>query len=185
MFKGAYLFDQNLESWNLSSITEHSEPGTNNSRYEMINMLDSCAMSIPNYEATLLGWATNPATPDSIDLGSRTLQYCDETGRDILLSKGWVITGDSKADDIECMPSSTASVEDNSISIFPNPSDGKFSIVGLSQGSYYYEVIALSGKKVVAGPISNGKVNLTIPKGLYLLKISSQEKSYTRKLVIE
>ena len=90
MFEGASSFDQSLGSWNLKSIFD--DP--NNNFDDIENMLDNSALSQANYEATLLGWSENPNTPDNLTLGAINLEYCDVTGRDALLAKGWTIDGD-------------------------------------------------------------------------------------------
>ena len=186
MFKGAYLFDQNLASWDLSSITEVSEPGTNNSRFQLIDMLDSCGMSIQNYEATLLGWASNPTTPDSLDLGSAALQYCDDTGRDILLSKGWRISGDSKADDIDCSPSSTHSLDELNLSVFPNPTNSTitFTVDNSFENNVYYHVVSQDGQVFTKGKLIGNQTKLDFLPGLYFLKVNDNHRVGFKKIVV-
>ena len=90
MFRNARTFDQNLGTWDLLSITNDPTTGS----LGLTNMLDNCGLSQANYEATLLGWSENPNTPNELNLGALNLEYCDETGRDALLAKGWIIEGD-------------------------------------------------------------------------------------------
>ncbi len=88
MFMSANGFNQNLTDWNLSSLTNAE------------NMLDNGPMSSANYEVTLNGWASNPNTPNNLNLGSLNLEYCDDSGRNMLINdKGWVINGDLKSCD--------------------------------------------------------------------------------------
>jgi len=91
MFNKAILFNRSLERWNLFKI-EISED-----EFTLNFMLENSGMSQKTYEATLLGWAQNPNTPDNLDLGALNIEYCDEEGRDILIiEKGWTIEGDIK-----------------------------------------------------------------------------------------
>ncbi len=93
MLRGASSFDQTLESWNLSSCMD--EPLVLDG---LESLLDFTNLSEENYTNTLLGWALNPNTPDNIELGAETLEYCDETGRNELINnKGWTIIGDIKS----------------------------------------------------------------------------------------
>ncbi len=69
MFEGATNFNQSLASWDISSVTN------------MVNMFSGSGMSLDNYDATLLGWATLDAgetqIPSDIDLGEEGLEYCE------------------------------------------------------------------------------------------------------------
>ena len=91
MFRNAISFDSDLSSWNLISI---SDDPLNDFDRLVLDMLDNSGLSQANYEATLQGWSENPDTPDNLNLGALNLEYCDETGRDALLAKGWTIDGD-------------------------------------------------------------------------------------------
>ncbi|WP_298421759.1 BspA family leucine-rich repeat surface protein [uncultured Kordia sp.] len=68
MFKNAKNFDYNLGSWDISNVTN------------MDNMLDNSGLSVDNYDATLIGWATLDASetqiPSNINVGEVGLQYC-------------------------------------------------------------------------------------------------------------
>ncbi|MCC5946781.1 MAG: DUF285 domain-containing protein, partial [Bernardetiaceae bacterium] len=93
MLRFASAFNQNIGSWNLSSI--NSVAGQS-----LFSMLDNCGMDVANYDATLIGWAANPSTPNNLDLGANGLEYCaaqTERETDLAITKNWTITGDNFA----------------------------------------------------------------------------------------
>ncbi len=99
MFFNANAFDQNLATWNISSVTEDPDQGVTDDA--MTEMLDGSGLSLTNYDATLIGWATLDAgeaqIPSGITLGADGLTYCDaEPERQTLIDAfGWTITGDA------------------------------------------------------------------------------------------
>jgi hypothetical protein len=60
MFSGATSFDRSLSSWNVSLVTNMSQ------------MLDNAALSTANYAATLIGWASRNVKPN-VFLGATLL----------------------------------------------------------------------------------------------------------------
>lgn len=87
MFQGANLFDENLGNWDLSSATD------------LANMLNATNLSTANYDATLIGWAVNPNTPNDLNLGASGLTYClGESARNTLdIDKNWGINDGGSA----------------------------------------------------------------------------------------
>ncbi|WP_418500816.1 BspA family leucine-rich repeat surface protein [Flagellimonas sp.] len=81
IFYGATSFDQNLETWNIASV------------FALNGIFRNSGLSTANYDNTLIGWATNPDTPNNIILGSNNLTYCNgANARDELVNnKGWTI----------------------------------------------------------------------------------------------
>lgn len=84
MFENAISFDHSLGSWDMASATNIS------------SMLDSCGISVENYDSTLIGWASQNVQQD-VRFGAENLEYCNgESARNTLILKGWTIVGDRK-----------------------------------------------------------------------------------------
>jgi len=91
MFQNTPVFNQNLSSWNLSNVTD------------MSNMLNGSGLDETNYDAILIGWNSNPNTPNSINLGTVPATYCAGGNARTNLTtsvssggKGWAITDDGQ-----------------------------------------------------------------------------------------
>lgn len=75
------------------------------------------------------------------------------------------------------------------IRLFPNPTKGSFTI--LTDNSITFNSISilnLQGQEVFHANVSENKVEISLgncPKGLYFVKINSQDASYYKKIVIE
>ncbi|MCL6273083.1 BspA family leucine-rich repeat surface protein [Muricauda sp. 2012CJ35-5] len=82
MFLNAISFNRSLEHWNLKKAPN------------MLNMLQNCGMSVNNYDATLIGWANNPNTPNNLAMGAKGLYYCEGADAHETLTevKGWTIS---------------------------------------------------------------------------------------------
>ncbi len=92
MFNNTTNFNQSLGNWDISKVTN------------MNNMLNNSGLSLQNYDATLLGWATDASgdlsdgiddIPIEIDLGASGLTYClGESARTTLTdtNNNWDIT---------------------------------------------------------------------------------------------
>ncbi len=76
---------------------------------------------------------------------------------------------------------------ENQILIYPNPNNGIFSINlnNTTISDFNLIVTDLSGKTVKNTEIKNSKIDLTeLPNGTYVIKIIKQEKSFTKKIII-
>ncbi|MDC1162518.1 BspA family leucine-rich repeat surface protein, partial [Tenacibaculum sp.] len=85
--RGAFEFDQDLSSWDISNGTT------------FIGMLDSTKLSVENYDKTLQGWATlasgESTIPTNKELGVIGLHYGNATYRNTLRNThSWTFEGD-------------------------------------------------------------------------------------------
>ncbi|HRW99495.1 MAG TPA: BspA family leucine-rich repeat surface protein, partial [Cyclobacteriaceae bacterium] len=80
MFFDATSFDQSLGTWDIGNVTN------------MSNMLDNSAMSVANYDATLIGWEAQ-APGNVVTLGATGLQFCSAATAhaNLMSTYGWTI----------------------------------------------------------------------------------------------
>jgi hypothetical protein len=88
-FAGATSFNQSIETWNMTNV---------NSAFSMLSF---SALSMQNYDNTLIGWSAQPLKT-GVTLGADDLKYCaSQTQRQsIITTFNWTITGDT----LECPP---------------------------------------------------------------------------------
>ena len=70
--------------------------------------------------------------------------------------------------------------------IFPNPSDGNFTIEYLGNQSCEYTVSDLCGKNIALGKLSFGQNSLNLqgfPNGMYVISILSDDTTYKYKII--
>jgi hypothetical protein len=84
MFMDASSFNQSLGEWDISSAEA------------MDFMLARSAIDCENYDMTLEGWASNPGTPEGMELGPEGLKYWQglEPRNFLIDSLDWTIEGD-------------------------------------------------------------------------------------------
>ena len=93
MFSDATAFDQDLGNWDISNATT------------LGNALSNSGISVPNYDATLIGWAAS-ASNTGITLGANNLTYCTAISerQDLIDNFGWTII-DAGLSSTTCLPS--------------------------------------------------------------------------------
>jgi ELWxxDGT repeat protein len=83
----------------------------------------------------------------------------------------------------------TLSVDDQnllqSVTIYPNPSNGNFFIDNATNETVQYEVFDVLGKKLDAGQTNGNAININANAGVYILKLKNKEKVTTTKIIIK
>jgi hypothetical protein len=79
--------------------------------------------------------------------------------------------------------------EPKPVTVFPNPSSGKFTIVSAENKILSVDIFNVIGTKIFSisdiSLLSSGEIDLTgQPKGLYFMKIGGGEKPYVEKIII-
>jgi len=165
VFRDATSFNQDLSNWDVSSVET------------MDYMFDGVALSTVNYDALLMGWATQTLQSNVVFDGGNS-SYCNgEAARTILTDNpnNWLIRDGGK----NC----TLSVSDNhlelSMKAYPNPTSGAFIIqLGEVNKNIKIRIINALGQVIKEANYSNQKtINLNIDgaKGLYFLYIQNGE----------
>ncbi len=131
-FSDAKSFDQSLGDWDITSVTS------------MNSMLNNAGLSVANYDATLVGWASQDITNAPV-ISAGGLKYCTagEIARDELIGKGWIFFGDETND--TCFPividatkdsdtQITVEFSENVMSAGGNPTD--FTVIDDANNNY-------------------------------------------------
>lgn len=97
-------------------------------------------------------------------------------------------TGDNKTPDqtIAVVPAGIANISAANISVYPNPSNGLFTVK--AENDFNLNVVDVAGKLVYQGQISNNvnTVNLTnVQAGMYFFKFSSANNSYIQRVIVK
>ena len=157
-FESAISFNQSLANWDVTGVTQ------SNFVDGMGAMLQQTALSTANYDATLIGWATQNVN-SGIELGATGLNYClSETARNTLTStpNNWTIIGDN----LECLPFRTTWITtDGTITIPTNTTGYNYTVTwtnltnaGVNEGS----ATAQTGNYTITGLENNSIYEVAI-----------------------
>ncbi|WP_262148792.1 BspA family leucine-rich repeat surface protein [Chryseobacterium foetidum] len=171
MFIDNSSFNQSLETWNLSALVQAQ------------NMLANTGLDCINYSKTLSGWADNPVTPNSIDLGTASpLVYAANIvpKRNFLISKGWTIADDTMG---TCVLSIRETATATDFVIYPNPASDFIFFKDLKDG-LSYKVFDNSGRIVLQGKLNEDKIDVrNLSQGNYLLQIKTKSDMKNHKFL--
>jgi endonuclease I len=135
--------------------------------------------------ATLLTWNTAD-TSDDYEMNRNNVVYTWQTNRNPFIDYPQLadyIWG-TRIGQTWSFALSTDNFDDLNVSIYPNPSQNQITISGLNQESTI-EIFDLSGMKLKTATF-NGTIllELNLSSGMYLAKISSDNKTTTKKLIV-
>ena len=136
--------------------------------------------------ATLLAWnATDPA--DDFEMNRNNLIYDWQMNRNPFIDYPTLVdyVFGSLTNSTWFAPLSTENFSDIKFSLHPNPTSNQITISGLNQESTI-EIFSLSGMKLMSTYFSGTtQLDLNLASGMYLAKISSDNKTTTKKLIIK
>jgi hypothetical protein len=150
-----------------------------------------------NTSLTLFGDDTYSENPDGL-MEAEIIQYRlyrPEVNRYFNLEISWNETyqagntfhahGVSVATSIKLSGVGISTLDKNNINIYPNPTNGTLHISGI-RGDYWVEVYNTVQEQVhQANLTGEAQLNLSpYPKGIYMLKITTHDYSYTEKVVL-
>lgn len=174
-FAGADSFNQNLASWNLNSLTD------------AMYSIGASGIDCINYSNTIVGWANNPNTPNNIAfMALPYIKYSPDIipQRNLLISKGWLMMGDTLGTcQIIRENLSTSENSLSNISIYPNPAQDIIYIKNLPDAKSFI-ITDLSGRIISKGNFQNEHINISsLIKGNYVLQIIAKDKIHTFKFI--
>lgn len=136
-----------------------------------------------NSSAPVLGQFTGTTIPSSVTSSGGSM-YVVFLSDESLRSNGWNANYNSTT-----LALNENDINSNSIKIYPNPSKGEFNIQSHLDEVITVEISDILGKNVVSSfQIEKGvsKVNTSnISTGVYILKFSNKNGTYSQKLIIE
>jgi surface protein len=170
MFRDAIAFNQPIGNWDVSNVTD------------MDIMFIGTQLSTPNYDATLIGWATigpneTPLKPNVTFSGGNS-NYCNgEAARSSIISiYGWTITDAG----LNC-ELSTETFDATVLKLYPNP---VFNILNVTVNSNFinqpYSIVDGLGRVVLNGNLNEVDTAINVEqlsKGIYYIKLSDSNAS--------
>ena len=159
-------------------------------RYNTLNVVNGDPASSPTGQigdlATLLSWNTlDPA--DDFEMNRNNIIYNWQMNRNPFIDYPALVNyvfGNLTNATWNAALSSVDFIQKSPF-LYPNPAKNQITILGLDQLSNI-EIYTLSGVKVNSTMVSNEmSIDLNLPSGIYLVKITSDTISTTKKLIIE
>ena len=167
MFNGAVSFNQDISSWDVSSVTDMSD------------MFSGATLSTANYDATLIGWASQTLKPNVTFSGGNST-YCSSANArgSIINTYGWTITDGGQ----DCSSLNTEEFDITGLKLYPNPVKDKLFIQGLS-GPTKVSIYNLLGTLVLS-KITFNEINVeNLQTGIYIIKINDEKKEIIKKFI--
>jgi endonuclease I len=135
--------------------------------------------------ATLLTWNTTD-TADDFEMNRNNIIYNWQMNRNPFIDYPTLVdyVFGNLTSSTWYAPLSTENFSEIKVSVYPNPTTNQITISGLNQESTF-EIFSLSGMKLMSTSFSGTtQLDLNLASGMYLAKISSDNKTTTKKLII-
>jgi len=181
-----WVYDPLMDAWTQKANIVPSSPWEADAGFA-ISTINKGFMkrgfSFSMYDPNTNSWSVKATYPGDIaaatasfSIGSKGYIACGATFSANYSDKLWEYTPDTA--------SGIKEIENLTASIYPNPSSGNFSIT-INEKEFNVIVYDVTGK-VVYESQNEKQINLTDkPKGIYFLKITSDNKIYSQKIIIQ
>ena len=136
--------------------------------------------------ATLLDWHRNDP-PDDYEMNRNNIVYTWQINRNPFIDQPLMIEylWGNNIGDTWLQSLSIANSYLDKIHFYPNPTQNTINLTGIIKPTTI-EVFSIEGKVILKKPISNNtRLNLNIETGVYLMKITTEEKSIFKKIIIK
>lgn len=136
--------------------------------------------------ATILNWHRNDP-PDDFEMNRNNVVYNWQYNRNPLIDYPDLVEyiWGNMAGQIWQQPLGVVEVEDSAIQLYPNPTNGRIYLKGII-GSTTIDVYSIERRHISNYNIERSSyIDLNLANGMYVLKITSDGKSFTKKLVIK
>jgi len=136
---------------------------------------------------TLLAWHQQDP-PDDFEMNRNNTVYNWQKNRNPFIDQPELVDyiwGDQTGDTWQQELSNEAA-DELMFSLYPNPNSGGFYIDGIKNRSDI-SVFSLTGKKIAERQniSSHQKINLNLSPGVYLIKVTSENKTAVRKMIVK
>jgi surface protein len=168
MFFLAEAFDQDLSSWDVSNVSN------------MESMLSLSGISESNYDNILIGWSGQNVL-NNVYLGAENLVYCNSYNerQSLIDNFGWNFVGDQISSNCSF---STDDFAINLVKIYPNPVSDVLVIDGINE-LYDIKIFDIHGKKIMSAYKANTLKLNSLNTGIYLLKVFDDSSTHNFKIV--
>lgn len=136
--------------------------------------------------ATLLDWHRNDP-PDDYEMHRNNVVYEWQFNRNPFIDQPDLIEyiWGNMVGQTWSQPLSVSNFDTSEIKIYPNPTNNRIYIKGL-QNEALVDLFSIEGRQVSSYQLNdNDYLDLNVASGIYVLKITSEEKSIIKKIIVE